>query len=240
MRTLIVLPTYEEAANVADVLRRVRASMPVARVLVVDDGGPDGTADLVAAVADELGGIDLIRRSAKSGLGSAYRAGFRWGLDRDFDVIVEMDADLSHDPADLTRLLAAVEDGADLALGSRYIAGGSIPAWSTYRRTISRQGNRYAAAMLRLPVADATSGFRAYRASILARLDLQTVKADGYGFQIELVYRVARLGGRIVEIPIRFTERVRGDSKMSGGIVAEAWLLVSWWGIRDRVWKTRG
>jgi len=240
MRTLIVLPTYEEAANVAAVLRRVRASMPVARVLVVDDGSPDGTADLVAAVADELGGIDLIRRSAKLGLGSAYRAGFRWGLDRDFEVIVEMDADMSHDPADLTRLLAAVEDGADLALGSRYIAGGSIPAWSTYRRTISRQGNRYAAAMLRLPVADATSGFRAYRASILARLDLQTVRAGGYGFQIELVYRVARLGGRIVEIPIRFTERVRGDSKMSGGIVAEAWLLVSWWGIRDRVWKTRG
>jgi dolichol-phosphate mannosyltransferase len=240
MRTLIVLPTYQEAANVAAVLRRVRASMPVAQVLVVDDASPDGTADLVAAVADELGGIDMIRRPGKSGLGSAYRAGFRWGLDRDFDVIVEMDADLSHDPADLTRLLAAVEDGADLALGSRYVAGGSIPVWSAYRRTISRQGNRYAAAMLRLPVADATSGFRAYRASILARLDLQTVTADGYGFQIELVYRVARLGGRIVEIPIKFTERVHGESKMSGGIVAEAWLLVSWWGIRDRLWKTRG
>jgi dolichol-phosphate mannosyltransferase len=238
MRTLIVLPTYQEAGNVAAVLRRVRAAMPAACVLVVDDGSPDGTADLAAAVAAELGGIELIRRPRKLGLGTAYRAGFRWGLDRDFEVIVEMDADLSHDPADLTRLLAAVEDGADLALGSRYIAGGSIPAWSTYRRTLSRQGNRYAAAVLRLPVADATSGFRAYRAATLAELDLQTVRADGYGFQIELVYRVTRQGGRIVEIPIRFTERVRGTSKMSGRIVAEALFLVSWWGVRDRLWKT--
>jgi dolichol-phosphate mannosyltransferase len=238
MRTLIVLPTYQEAANVAAVLRRVRAAMPAACVLVVDDGSPDGTADLAVAVAAELGSIELIRRPRKLGLGTAYRAGFKWGLDRDFEAIVEMDADLSHDPADLTRLLAAVEDGADLALGSRYIAGGSIPAWSTYRRTLSRQGNRYAAAVLRLPVADATSGFRAYRASALAELDLQTVSADGYGFQIELVYRVARRGGRIVEVPIRFSERVRGKSKMSGRIVAEALFLVSWWGVRDRLWKT--
>jgi dolichol-phosphate mannosyltransferase len=212
--------------------------MPAACVLVVDDGSPDGTADLAVAVAAELGGIELIRRPHKLGLGTAYRAGFRWGLDRGFEVIVEMDADLSHDPADLTRLLAAVEDGADLALGSRYMAGGSIPAWSAYRRTLSRQGNRYAAAVLRLPVADATSGFRAFRASILAELDLQTVSADGYGFQIELVYRVARRGGHIVEIPIRFSERVRGKSKMSGRIVAEALFLVTWWGFRDRLWKT--
>jgi dolichol-phosphate mannosyltransferase len=238
MRTLIVLPTYQEAANVAAVLRRVRAAMPSACVLVVDDASPDGTADLAVAVAAELGGIELIRRPGKSGLGSAYRDGFQWGLDRDFEAIVEMDADLSHDPSDLTRLLAAIEDGADLAVGSRYIPGGSIPAWSAYRRTLSRQGNRYAAFMLRIPVADATSGFRAYRASMLAELDLQRVRADGYGFQIELVYRVAGHGGRIVEIPIRFTERVRGHSKMSARIVGEALLLVSWWGLRDRLWKT--
>jgi dolichol-phosphate mannosyltransferase len=240
MRTLIVLPTYQEAANVAAVLRRVRAATPAACVLVVDDGSPDGTADLAAAVASELGGIELIRRESKMGLGTAYRAGFQWGLDRDFEIIVEMDADLSHDPADLARLLAAVEDGADLALGSRYIAGGSIPSWSVYRRTLSKQGNRYAAMMLRLPVADATSGFRAYRAAMLAELDLRTVMADGYGFQIELVHRVARRGGRIVEVPIRFTERVRGRSKMSGRIVAEALFLVTWWGVHDRLWKTPG
>jgi dolichol-phosphate mannosyltransferase len=238
MRTLIVLPTYQEAANVAAVLRRVRAATPAASVLVVDDGSPDGTADLAAAVASELGGIELIRRDHKMGLGTAYREGFRWGLDRDFELMVEMDADMSHDPADLPRLLAAVEDGADLALGSRYIAGGSIPAWSVYRRTLSRQGNRYAARMLRLPVADATSGFRVYRAGMLAELDLGSVRADGYGFQIELVHRVARKGGRIVEVPIRFTERVRGHSKMSGRIVAEALWLVTWWGLHDRLWKT--
>jgi dolichol-phosphate mannosyltransferase len=238
MRTLIVLPTYQEAANVAAVLRRVRAAMPGACVLVVDDASPDGTADLVAAVAAELGGIELMRRPGKSGLGSAYRAGFEWGLERNFEAIVEMDADLSHDPADLSRLLAALEDGADLAVGSRYVPGGSIPAWSVYRRTLSRQGNRYAASMLRIPVADATSGFRAYRASALAELDLPRVRAEGYGFQIELVYRVAGRGGQIVEIPIRFTERVRGDSKMSARIVAEALFLVTWWGVRDRLWKT--
>jgi dolichol-phosphate mannosyltransferase len=235
MRSLIVLPTYQEAANVATVLRRIRSVVPAAGVLVVDDGSPDGTADLAIAVAAELGGIELMRRPGKAGLGSAYRAGFIWGLEHGYDVIVEMDADLSHDPADLPRLLAGVDDGADLVLGSRYVPGGSIPAWSWHRRALSRQGNRYASAMLRLPVTDATSGFRAYRASALAELDLGTVRADGYGFQIELVHRLAARGGRIEEIPIRFTDRTSGQSKMSGWIVAEALLLVSWWGIRDRL-----
>jgi dolichol-phosphate mannosyltransferase len=234
MRSLIVLPTYEEAANVATVLRRLRAAVPAARILVVDDNSPDGTADLAEAVGAELGGIDVLRRAGKSGLGSAYRDGMRWGLDNGFEILVEMDADLSHDPADLPRLLAAVEDGADLAVGSRYIPGGSIPAWSWSRRILSKQGNRYAAILLHLPVADATSGFRAYRASALADVGLDHVRADGYGFQIEMVYRVAGAGGKVVEVPICFADRTQGQSKMSGRIVAEAFLLVTWWGLRDR------
>jgi dolichol-phosphate mannosyltransferase len=234
MRSLIVLPTYEEAANVATVLRRLRAAVPAARILVVDDNSPDGTADLAEAVGAELGGIDLLRRAGKSGLGSAYRDGMRWGLDHGFEILVEMDADLSHDPADLPRLLAAVEDGADLAVGSRYIPGGSIPAWSWSRRILSKQGNRYAAILLHLPVTDATSGFRAYRATALADVGLEHVRADGYGFQIEMVYRVAGAGGTVVEIPICFADRTQGQSKMSGRIVAEAFLLVTWWGLRDR------
>jgi len=238
-RCLIVLPTYQEAANVAAVLRRVRAAAPAATVLIVDDGSPDGTADIVEALAPELGGIDILRRPAKAGLGSAYRDGFRWGLDRDFDVIVEMDADLSHDPADLPRLTASVDEGADLAIGARYVPGGSIPEWSWHRRTLSRQGNRYAAWALHLPVTDATSGFRAYRASMLAKIDLAAVRADGYGFQVEMAYQVAEHGGTIVELPIQFSERTGGRSKMSGRIVAEALVLVTWWAVRDRVLRRR-
>jgi glycosyltransferase involved in cell wall biosynthesis len=151
-----------------------------------------------------------------------------------------MDADLSHDPADLPRLTAAVEDGADLAIGARYIPGGSIPAWSWHRRLLSRQGNRYAAWALRLPIRDATSGFRAYRASTLAKIDLDTVRADGYGFQVEMAYQMAGLGGVIVELPIRFSERAHGRSKMSSRIVVEALFLVSWWGLRDRLAARRG
>jgi dolichol-phosphate mannosyltransferase len=191
-------------------------------------------------VAAELGGIDVMDRPAKAGLGTAYRAGFEWALRRGFEVIVEMDADQSHDPDDLPRLLAAVESGADLAVGSRYIPGGSAPAWSWHRRTLSREGNRFASAMLQLPVVDSTSGFRAYRATMLERLGLSTVRADGYSFQIEMAYRVASAGGRIVEIPIRFTDRRHGTSKMSGRIIAEALLLVTRWGVRRRVVRLAG
>jgi dolichol-phosphate mannosyltransferase len=233
--SLIVLPTYQEAANVATVLRRIRASVPAARVLVVDDNSPDNTAALAEAVGAELGGIEILRRPGKAGLGSAYRAGMAWGIDHGFEILVEMDADLSHDPADLPRLLAGVEDGADLVIGSRYVPGGSIPAWSWSRRLLSREGNRYAAALLALPVTDATSGFRAYRASVLADVGLDHVRADGYGFQIEMVYRVQGAGGRVVELPICFSDRTLGHSKMSSRIVAEALLLVTWWGVRDRV-----
>jgi dolichol-phosphate mannosyltransferase len=232
---LIVLPTYQEALNVVAVLRRIRAAVPAASVLVVDDSSPDGTAAMAEAVGAELGAIAVLRRPAKSGLGSAYRDGFRWGLERGCETIVEMDADLSHDPADLPRLIAAVEDGADLAIGARYIPGGSIPQWAWHRRLLSREGNRYAAWALRIPVNDATSGFRAYRASILEKVDLSTVRADGYGFQVEMAYLVASLGGTIAEVPIRFSDRALGRSKMSARIVVEALCLVTWWGLRDRL-----
>ena len=239
MRTLIVLPTFNEADNIVEVLQKLRAVVPAASVLVVDDASPDGTADLVEEVAEQIGDVSVMRRPAKSGLGSAYREGFRRGLSVGYDVMVEMDSDLSHDPAALPSLLSAVADGAALARGSRYIPGGSIPDWSWYRRALSRWGNRYAAAVLGIDVKDATSGYRAYRAEALTNIDFHTVQADGYGFQVEMAYRVLASGGRIVEVPISFTDRVRGESKMSGRIVIEALVLVTWWAIRDRVLRIR-
>jgi len=235
VRCLVVIPTYQEAGNVEEVIRRSRAALPRGEVLIVDDASPDGTADLASALAGQLGGVSVLRRSSKEGLGAAYRAGFSWGIERGFEVLVEMDADLQHDPAALPSLLRSIEDGADLAIGSRYVDGGSIPSWSWRRRALSVYGNRYAAAVLGLPVADATSGFRAYRADALRALDTAAFRADGYGFQIETAYRVTRSGGRIVEVPIAFADRVVGTSKMSWQIVLEALVLVTWWAARDRV-----
>lgn len=235
LRPLVVIPTYLEAENITTVLRRVRAAAPGASVLVVDDASADGTADLAEAVGRELGGIAVLRRSGKQGLGSAYRAGFGRGLDDGHDVLVEMDADLSHDPADLPRLLVAVEEGAALAIGSRYVPGGATPHWPLHRRLLSRWGNRYAAAVLDLRLRDATAGFRAYRAEVLQAIDYESTAADGYAFQVEMAYRVRRAGGSIVEVPISFQDRVRGMSKMSGRIVVEAMLLVTWWAVRDRL-----
>ncbi len=239
MTTLVVLPTYDEAENIAEVLHRLREAVPTAHVLVVDDSSPDGTAEIAKSVGAELGGVDVMTRATKSGLGSAYRAGFAEGLVRGYDVLVEMDSDLSHDPGALPALLAAVEAGADLAIGSRYIPGGTIPHWAPHRRALSRWGNRYAGFVLGLPVADATSGFRAYRADTVAGLDLPSVRADGYGFQIEMAYRVEQRGGTIVELPIEFVDRERGASKMSSRIIVEALLLVTWWGVRDRPRRLR-
>jgi len=230
-----VVPTYNEADNIDEVLRRTRAALPDATVLVVDDGSPDGTAAAAEEAGRRLGSVQVLRRSAKQGLGPAYRAGFAWGLERGFEVLCEMDADLSHDPADLPRLVARVEAGADLAIGSRYVPGGSIPAWSWHRRALSRWGNRYAAAVLGLPVADATSGYRAYHRDRLKSLDASAFRAQGYGFQIETAYRISRAGGRIAEVPISFADRAVGESKMSWKIVAEALVLVTWWAVRDRL-----
>ncbi|MCB0961024.1 MAG: polyprenol monophosphomannose synthase [Acidimicrobiales bacterium] len=236
MSALVVIPTYQEAENVVDVLERVRAAVPEASVLVVDDGSPDGTADLAAEAAGRLGQVDVLRRTAKTGLGPSYRAGFAWGLERGHDVLVEMDADLSHDPEVLPELVGAVTSGrADLAIGSRYVPGGSVPGWPTHRRLLSQWGNRYVGFMLRMPVRDATAGFRAYRREIIERIGLEQVRADGYGFQIEMAYEVHKAGGRIVELPICFRDRIRGVSKMSPNIVVEALWLVTRWGTRDRV-----
>ena len=237
-RTLVVLPTYDEAENIETVLRRVRFVVPDAHILVVDDSSPDGTAELAEDVARELGSISVLRRPRPDGLGAAYRAGFRWGLDRGYEVLVEMDSDLSHDPLVLPELLDAVAGGADLAIGSRYVAGGGTQDWPWLRRLISRTGCRYAQHMLRLPARDSTSGFRAYRAVALRAAVLDEVRANGYGFQVEMTYRVARAGGRITEVPIEFRDRVAGSSKMSSRIVVEAFLLVTRWGLRDR-WSRR-
>ena len=234
MPALVIIPTYQEAENVAEVVTRIHAACD-ASVLVVDDASPDGTAEVVRSMQADDGALHLLERPGKAGLGSAYRAGFAWGAEHGFEVMVEMDADLQHDPAALPELLAAVAAGADLAIGSRYVPGGSIPDWSWHRRALSTWGNRYAGAVLDLAVRDATSGYRAYRSSALAAIDLDSVRADGYGFQIEMAHRVARSGGRIVEVPIAFGERRRGTSKMSGRIVVEALGLVTWWWARQRL-----
>ena len=239
IRALVVLPTFNEADNIAEVLRRVRAAAPEADVLVVDDSSPDGTAEIAAAAGREAGGVDVLSRPAKSGLGSAYRDGFRLGRERGYEVLLEMDSDLSHNPSDLPRLLQAVEDGADLVIGSRYVPGGAIPDWSWHRRALSKYANLYAAGMLKLDVRDVTAGFRAYRADMLGRLDVDSVRADGYGFQIEMTHRVVQAGGRIVEVPIEFVDRRIGESKMSTHIVVEALLLVTWWGIKERLRRRR-
>jgi dolichol-phosphate mannosyltransferase len=236
MRALVIIPTYNEAGNVVRVIERVRSAVPDAEVLIVDDGSPDGTADLAEAAGREMGSVHVLRRAGKAGLGSAYRAGFRWGLERGAPILVEMDADLQHDPGALPGLLAPIEaDAADLVIGSRYVPGGSIPNWRWHRRLLSRWGNRYAGTVLGLGVRDATAGFRAYRHDLLRSLDLDRITADGYGFQIEMAYQSVRHGGRVVEVPISFGERSVGDSKMSGNVIVEALRLVTWWAIRDRV-----
>jgi dolichol-phosphate mannosyltransferase len=235
MNVLVVLPTYNEAANIDRVLRRIRAALDEATILVVDDGSPDGTADQAETLGKELDNIEVLRRHGKSGLGSAYRAGFRWGLERGFDACVEMDADLSHEPEALPDLVAALERGCELAVGSRYVPGGSIPNWAWHRRLLSKGGNVYASSLLDLGVADSTSGFRAYAATVLRRIDLDAIRADGYGFQIEMTYQALQAGAEVVEVPIRFVDRVDGESKMSPFIVIEAFGLVTWWGAKRMV-----
>jgi dolichol-phosphate mannosyltransferase len=239
VRALVVTPTYQEAENIAEFLQRTRAAVPDADILVVDDNSPDGTADLADALGAELGHIEVLRRPRKIGIGEAVRDGFTLGIDRGYDIVVQIDADLSHDPAALPQLLGEIERGADAAIGSRYVPGGSIPHWPWYRRTVSKWGNRYATLVLGIPIRDATSGYRAFRTDILKSSEYASTRSKGYGFQIELCYRVWQHGGRIAQVPITFTDRVRGQSKMSLGVGAEELGLVSWWGFQDRVLKRR-
>ena len=233
MRVLVVLPTYNERDNARLVLPAVRAAVPDADVLVVDDNSPDGTADVAAQLGAELGGIEVLRRPAKQGLGSAYRAGFEYALDHGYDVVVSMDVDLSHDPGVLPELVRLIEAGADAVIGSRYVPGGATVDWPVHRRVLSRWGNRYTSFVLRLQVRDCTSGFRAFRASALKEIDPASTTAEGYAFLTELVRRLVRAELRVMETPIVFRDRRYGVSKMSGRIVAESMWLVTTWALRD-------
>jgi dolichol-phosphate mannosyltransferase len=241
VRSLVVVPTYQEAANVGRFLAAVRAAAPRVDILVADDNSPDGTGELAERAAQELGRVEVLHRPGKEGLGNAYRHGFRWGLDHGYDVIIQMDCDFSHDPAMIAALLAAVDDGVDCAIGSRYVPGGSTPGWPWYRRWLSRYGNRYTAAVLKLPIRDATGGFRAYTADTLERIDIDATRANGYAFQSELAFRMADVGLRLEEIPITFVDREFGTSKMSVQIMVESMARVTWWGLRHRVrtWRAR-
>lgn len=234
MRTLVVMPTYNEAANVREVLTRIREAAPDVDVLVVDDSSPDGTADLAREVAAELGQVDVVVRARKDGLGNAYRHGFAIGMERGYDRLAQIDGDLSHDPAVLPQLLARLDAGADLVVGSRYVPGGAIPEdWPWRRQALSRWGNRYACWVLGLPIRDATGAFRAYEADVLKAIDVQATRARGYGFQIETSYRIAKRTDAIEEVPITFTDRVAGQSKLSLLVAVEELALATGWGIRD-------
>jgi glycosyltransferase involved in cell wall biosynthesis len=232
-RVLVVIPTYNEADNIGPIVARLRAAVPEADVLVVDDGSPDGT----GAIADDLAAADtavhVLHRTTKDGLGAAYIAGFEWGSSHGYDVMVEMDADGSHQPEELPRLLTGLR-GADLVLGSRWVPGGEVRNWPLSRKLLSQGGNRYTRLALGLPLADATAGFRAFRRTVLDDLPLDTVASQGYCFQVDLAWQTWRRGFHIVEVPITFIERERGDSKMSRAIVAEALWRVTWWAVRSR------
>jgi glycosyltransferase involved in cell wall biosynthesis len=226
MRVIVVVPTYNEADNVETVIRGVRDVLPAALVLIIDDNSPDGTGKLAERLGEELGGLEVVHRETKEGLGAAYRAGLREAIARGADICVQMDADLSHDPQVLPALVSIVEHGADLAIGSRYVPGGITLDWPRRRRWVSRWGNRYAAGVLGLALNDVTAGYRAYRRDALERMEFDSVTAEGYGFQIEMTYRIVRLGGRVVEFPITFQDRLEGESKFTGSIVREALALV--------------
>jgi dolichol-phosphate mannosyltransferase len=228
----LVLPTYDEAPNVEAIVRAAhevltRAAPEGFRILVVDDGSPDGTGEIADRLAEELPEVSVVHRTVREGLGPAYLAGFAHALHAGAGYVMEMDADFSHDPADLARLLEAVRSGgADVALGSRYVRGGGVEDWSLLRRFVSRGGSLYASLMLDLRIRDLTGGFKCFRREVLEAIDLPTVRSKGYAFQVELTYRAVQGGFRVVEVPIVFRDRVRGESKMSWRIATEAMVLV--------------
>ncbi|MEO0478187.1 MAG: polyprenol monophosphomannose synthase [Planctomycetota bacterium] len=223
-RCLVVVPTYNEIDNLEPIVTAIRHHLDT-EVLIVDDGSPDGTGDLADELHRRWPSVHVLHRTAKEGLGKAYLAGFRWALDRDYQRIFEMDADFSHAPWDLPRLVRATED-AELVIGSRYRKGGNTSGWSWHRRLISQAGNFYTRTFLGYSVRDWTAGFRCFRAEMLRQLDFDAIESDGYGFQIEMTWRVRRAGGRIAEVPVHFVDRREGQSKMTGGIAREAMLRV--------------
>jgi dolichol-phosphate mannosyltransferase len=233
-RVLVVIPTYNERDNVERIVGRARSAVPDADILVADDNSPDGTGDAADKLAADDDHVYVMHRPAKQGLGAAYLAGFRWALDRSYGVVVEMDADGSHRPEDLPRMLIALED-ADLVLGSRYVPGGSVVNWPLPRQLLSRGGNTYARVALGVPIRDITGGYRAFRRETLLGLDLEIVQSQGYCFQVDLAWRAVRGGFRVVEVPITFVEREIGTSKMSGGVVREALWRVTEWGFSSRL-----
>ena len=235
MRAVVIVPTYDEVENIGDLLTAIRSSAPDADVLVVDDSSPDGTADAAEKVAAEAGRIEVLRRAVKDGLGNAYRAAFARVIAEGYEVIVTLDADFSHDPAVIPVLLGLVEEGTDLAVGSRYVPGGATPNWPAYRLALSRYGNRYAGWMLGLRLRDATSGFRAYRAELLSDIRYETTESNGYAFMTELAYRASAYRAEVREHPITFHDRTRGTSKMSAFVIVESMLRVTWWGVKLRL-----
>jgi dolichol-phosphate mannosyltransferase len=231
---VVIIPTYNERENLDPIVARVRTSVPGADVLVVDDNSPDGTGELAdkLAVADQQ--IFVLHRPGKGGLGAAYLAGFVWALQHGYAAMIEMDADGSHQPEDLPRLLSALE-GADLVIGSRWIPGGTVRNWPKSREFLSRGANTYARLMLRVPVRDTTAGYRAYRAETLRAITLETVRSQGYCFQIDLTLRAVNAGMTVLEVPISFIDRARGASKMSRAVMVEAFWRVAQWGVADRL-----
>jgi dolichol-phosphate mannosyltransferase len=229
-RVLVIVPTYNERENLPAIVAAVHEHLPVADVLVVDDNSPDGTGRLADEIASRDPQVAVLHRPGKQGLGTAYVAGFKWGLAKDYEFLFEMDCDFSHDPKYLPELLAACEREADLVLGSRYVEGGGTVNWGPMRQFISRGGSLYARTILGVPVRDLTGGFKCFRRRVLEALDLDSVSAQGYGFQIEMTYRALKMGFRVLELPIVFVDRRVGQSKMSRGIFIEALTLV--WRLR--------
>ncbi|MGH3368741.1 MAG: polyprenol monophosphomannose synthase [Nocardioidaceae bacterium] len=232
-RAVVVVPTYNEAENLTWIVGRLRAAVPQVDVLVVDDGSPDGTGDVADRLAQADPQVQVVHRRAKEGLGAAYLHGFRVALERGYDVVGEMDADGSHQPEQLHRLFAALED-ADLVLGSRWVPGGSVVNWPWTRVALSRGGNLYTRLLLGIPVRDVTGGFRLFRRETLERLGLESVRSVGYCFQADLAWRAVGQGLRVREVPIDFVERVRGESKMSPAVAVESLRRITAWGLQER------
>ncbi|MES4903640.1 MULTISPECIES: polyprenol monophosphomannose synthase [unclassified Streptomyces] len=238
-KVLVIIPTYNEAENIGPIVARVRESVPEAHVLVADDNSPDGTGKVADEIAVEDDHVRVLHRKGKEGLGAAYLAGFRWGIEHGYGVLVEMDADGSHQPEELPRLLTALK-GADLVIGSRWVPGGRIVNWPKRREYLSRGASTYSRILLDVPIRDVTAGFRAFRKETLEGLGMDAVASQGYCFQIDMAWRAVKAGFHVIEVPVTFVERERGDSKMSRDIVTEAFWRVATWGVSSRANKLLG